>query len=231
LTLPESQTKAVKVQMTHYDIAVFNGAKTTIGRFLNSYRMMNYECNPTSFRLQIVDPLLGIPATTKIKALLQDLQTLRRQESNMRIVVFTQYLRTFNACVDAVKRTGIDTYKFSGSTSAKQRDDAIRNFQAAGIGPKAFVITLRAGSVGMNLTAASRVYLLEPCIDPATEIQAAGRIHRLGQTVPVTVVKYFFDNVFEQTILELHRNIAAGTVSMSSTSISGKAVKILTRGL
>ncbi len=93
----------------------------------------------------------------------------------------------------ALRDDGLVTLEFSGSTAPVKRDEAIREFQrgldaasasAAGGGaaadPRAcvFVITTRAGNVGITLTAASRVYLMEPALDPAVEMQAAGRIHR-----------------------------------------------------
>ena len=60
-------------------------------------------------------------------------------------------------------------YRFS------YRHDSIRQFQRAEKVPKVFVLTMKAGSCGITLTAATRVYLMEPCLDPAHEIQAAGR--------------------------------------------------------
>ena len=74
---------------------------------------------------------------------------------------------------------GIDIKQFTGSTSASKRDSEIRTFQNTSNGrPAVFVITLKSGNVGITLTAASRVYLLEPALDPAVEVQAAGRIRR-----------------------------------------------------
>ena len=73
----------------------------------------------------------------------------------------------------------------------RERHAAIRDFQFSQGGrqaaAKVFVITMKTGSVGITLTAATRVYLMEPCLDPAMEVQAAGRIHRLGQTRDVFV--------------------------------------------
>lgn len=111
----------------------------------------------------------------------------------MHAVVFTAYTNTHAAVVRALRDDGLVTIEFSGSTGPVKRDEAIREFQrgldaasasVAGGGaaakPRAcvFVITTRAGNVGITLTAASRVYLMEPALDPAVEMQAAGRIHR-----------------------------------------------------
>ena len=53
-----------------------------------------------------------------------------------------------------------------------------------------FVLTLKAGACGVTLTAATRLYLFEPCLDPSHEIQAAGRVHRLGQLRDVHIVRF-----------------------------------------
>jgi SNF2 family DNA or RNA helicase len=64
--------------------------------------------------------------------------------------------------------------------------------------------------VGVTLTAATHVFLLEPCVLPSTEVQAAGRIHRLGQTKPVAVTKFIYKNSCESSIMDLHNEIKQG---------------------
>ena len=111
---------------------------------------------------------------------------LKSRDPNMRAVVFTQFRDCYGHVKAMVQRIGMPLYCFDGSTSTKQRDQAIRAFQSSPRGPAVFVITMLTGSVGITLTAASHVFLMEPCINPADETQAAGRIHRLGQTKPVS---------------------------------------------
>ncbi|EOD22845.1 hypothetical protein EMIHUDRAFT_59280, partial [Emiliania huxleyi CCMP1516] len=62
------------------------------------------------------------------------------------------------------------------------------------------VVTLRVGAVGMTLTSANRVYLFEPAFNPAAEVQAAGRIHRLGQTKDVLVTRFVYRDSIEENI-------------------------------
>ena len=64
----------------------------------------------------------------------------------------------------------------------------------------------------MTLTAANRVFLMEPSEDPATELQAAGRIHRLGQTKEVLIKRFAFRNTIEHAIVDLHEEIKAKRV-------------------
>lgn len=67
------------------------------------------------------------------------------------------------------------------------------------------LVSLRAGGVGLNLTAARRVYLMDPYWNPAVENQAVDRIHRLGQTKPVTTIKLIIENTIEARLLEVQK--------------------------
>ena len=137
-----------------------------------------------------------------------------------------------------------------------RRHDAVREFQGRGkgsAGPKAdggavtpqpssgaldpclsreqvLIVTLRVGAVGMTLTSANRVYLFEPAFNPAAEVQAAGRIHRLGQTKDVLVTRFLYRDSIEENIVRLHEAINAGTVKLSDGMVPPAGARILTRG-
>jgi DNA repair protein RAD16 len=179
----------------------------------------------------LITPLMTAESS-KLRQLQKDIRNLHSRDPNMRAVVFTQFLKQ-KACIEAaVKSTGINVYSLCGSTNAKVRDSNIRMFQSlATPGPAVFVVTMRAGSVGMTLTAASHVFLMEPCINPATEIQAAGRIHRLGQTKPVGVTKYAYGGSLETNIKTLHDRIVEGTIEITANRIPRAALSILLNGL
>jgi SNF2 family DNA or RNA helicase len=187
--------------------------------------------SPHEDQLALSNKLHLRPAPTKAKALVKDLLNLKRKDPNMRAIVFTQYSETHHRCCQEIQSAGISTLAISGSTSASKRDQAIRQFQSDRLGAQVFVTTIRSGSVGITLTAASRVYLMEPCIDSAMEVQAAGRISRLGQTKQVEVMKYAFADSFECNILTFHEEIHAGRATMSNTLIPARSARILTRGI
>jgi SNF2 family DNA or RNA helicase len=161
------------------------------------------------------------------------MRRLQEQDRNLRAVVFTQYTHTHQQVVKALKQFFMIpvVYELTGSTSATDRDFAIRSFQGPRTFPAVFVVTLRAGSVGMTLTMASNLYLMEPSIDPAAELQAMGRIHRLGQDRAVEVKKFVFGDSVEANLLELHKEVQAGRVCIRNNFVPGPAVQILARGL
>ena len=168
----------------------------------------------------------------KVVALRKNLSELQKTEPAMRAVVFTQYLDLHEASVRGLKQDGFEVFQFTGSSNTNNRDKAIRKFQDTSNGkPAVFVITLRSGNVGITLTAASRVYLLEPSLDPAVEVQAAGRIHRLGQNKPCHVVKFAFEKTYEANVIELHKKILAGEIAIIDGFIPSEAMRILAKGI
>ena len=97
---------------------------------------------------------------------------------------------------------GISFRYLDGSTPAKQRDSEVAAFMA-GEGD-VFLLSVKAGGVGLNLTAASDVIILDPWWNPAVENQAADRAHRIGQTHAVTIYRLVALNTVEEQMLRLH---------------------------
>ena len=109
--------------------------------------------------------------------------------------------------------------------TAAKRHKLIQDFQSdqSNGGARVFIVTYATAAVGITLTAANRIFLMEPCPDPGQEAQAAGRIHRLGQTKEVFVKKYCFRESIEETIVKLHEKIKSGDVKI----VDGKMVRRL----
>lgn len=101
-------------------------------------------------------------------------------------------------------KSAIPYQYLDGSTPMKARAERIAAFQA-GEGD-AFLISLKAGGVGLNLTAADYVIHMDPWWNPAAEDQASDRGHRIGQTRPVTVYRLVTKGTIEEQIVELHRH-------------------------
>jgi len=103
-----------------------------------------------------------------------------------------------------LKKRGVRTLELQGSTPAAERARRIEAFQDGEA--DAFLMSLKAGGVGVNLTAADYVIHVDPWWNPAVEDQASGRAHRMGQTKPVTVYRFCTEGSIEPKILALHES-------------------------
>jgi len=173
---------------------------------------------------------------TKLAALRTDLRALRCEDPSMHAVVFTHVAATHFSVVAMLRADHFHVCEFTGSTDIKLRHKTIRDFQASGQArtkeAKVFVITMRTGAVGITLTAATRVYLMEPSLDPAMEVQAAGRIHRLGQSKDVLIKRFAFRDSLDANICELHEQMKRGPssgVAVTDGALPSLAVKLLDR--
>jgi SNF2 family DNA or RNA helicase len=105
---------------------------------------------------------------------------------------------------ERLQERGIAFHEFDGSTPSAERTRRIDAFQA-GEGD-VFLLSLRAGGCGVNLTGADYVFHLDPWWNPAVEDQASDRAHRIGQKRPVTVYRLVTEGTIEEKILALHES-------------------------
>src|SRR5690606_29764514 len=123
-------------------------------------------------------------------------------DNHHRALVFSQFVDYLSLVRARLEAEGISYRYLDGSTPAKTREAEVAAFQR-GEGT-VFLLSLKAGGVGLNLTAADYVIHLDPWWNPAVEQQASDRAHRIGQTRPVTVYKLVLAGSIEQQILALH---------------------------
>nr|GMC90276.1 putative SWI/SNF-related matrix-associated actin-dependent regulator of chromatin subfamily A member 3-like 1 [Ipomoea batatas] len=142
--------------------------------------------------------------SSKVTALLKHLSAVRDESPTTKSVVFSQF-RTMLLLLEApLKAAGFKTLRLDGTMSAGQRAQVIKEFGVPGPdGPTILLASLRASGAGINLTMASRVYLFEPWWNPAVEEQAMDRVHRIGQTEEVKIVRMIAHNTIEERILQL----------------------------
>ena len=107
--------------------------------------------------------------------------------------------------VEALRTQGITFSYLDGQVPLAERQRRVEAFQR-GEGGEVFLVSLKAGGTGLNLTAADYVIHLDPWWNPAVEDQASDRAHRIGQTRPVTVYRLIAEGTIEQGILSLHRD-------------------------
>jgi SNF2 family DNA or RNA helicase len=118
--------------------------------------------------------------------------------------VFSQFTDFLKLLAERLDSAGISYQYLDGSTPAAERAKRVAAFQR-GEGDL-FLISLKAGGFGLNLTAADYVLIVDPWWNPAAEDQAMGRAHRIGQQRPVTVYRLVTAGSVEERIVELHKD-------------------------
>ncbi len=146
--------------------------------------------------------------------------------SNHKALVFSQFLGMLALIKEKLNELGVDYEYFDGSTSAPERERAIQRFQNDD-NCRVFLISLKAGGVGLNLTAADYVYIVDPWWNPAVEQQAIDRTHRIGQTKNIFAYRMICKDTVEDKILQLQEKKKALAADLI-TDDSG-FVKSLTR--
>jgi len=137
------------------------------------------------------------------------------------VLVFSQFVGHLAILREELQRQSVTFQYLDGSTPAKQRKPRVEAFQA-GEGD-VFLVSLKAGGTGLDLTAADYVLHMDPWWNPAVEDQASDHAHRIGQTRSVTIYRFITQGTIEAKILDLHaskRNLAEGLVE--GTDQSGK---------
>ncbi|MBO9562188.1 MAG: SNF2 helicase associated domain-containing protein [Niastella sp.] len=122
--------------------------------------------------------------------------------SDHKALVFSQFLGMLALIREKLKELDVDYEYFDGSTSAVDREKAIQRFQNDK-NCRVFLISLKAGGVGLNLTAADYVYIVDPWWNPAVEQQAIDRTHRIGQTKNIFAYRMICKDTIEDKILQL----------------------------
>ncbi len=146
----------------------------------------------------LADPRHGRIPSCKLDFLDYFLDDLEAE--NHRVLIFSQFVQALALVRERLDRRGLPYAYLDGSS--RHREEEIARFQE-GAGPPVFLISLKAGGVGINLTAADYVLILDPWWNPAAENQAVDRAHRIGQKRSVMVYRPVVRDTVEERILEL----------------------------
>jgi SNF2 family DNA or RNA helicase len=138
--------------------------------------------------------------SSKIDVLVERLTTL--SAAGHKALVFSQWTGMLNLIEPHLRVAGIPFVRLDGAT--RDREACVDSFQSPD-GPPVFLISLKAGGIGLNLTAADHVFLMDPWWNPAAEDQAADRAHRIGQDKPVLVTRLVASDTVEERILGLQQ--------------------------
>ncbi|KAK5725222.1 DNA helicase rad5 [Elasticomyces elasticus] len=155
--------------------------------------------------------------SAKIGALSAALRRLRRSDPLAKTVVFSQFTSFLDLLGPALTAARIPTLRFDGSMSQKERAKVLAEF-ANRTGFTVLFLSLRAGGVGLNLTCAKRVFMMDPWWSFAVEAQAIDRVHRMGQTEEVKVVRFVVEGSIEEKMLKVQdrKKFIASSLGMMS---------------
>jgi len=138
-------------------------------------------------------------SSVKINELIRE---VNENAGNHKLLIFSQFTQMLHLIREEFEQAGIEYCYLDGSTSLNKRKEEVDRFQGTD-SIKAFLISLKAGGVGLNLTTADYVYIVDPWWNPAAEQQAIDRAHRIGQQRKVFAYKMICKDSVEERILQL----------------------------
>uniref|UniRef100_A0A093VFZ4 Putative SWI/SNF-related matrix-associated actin-dependent regulator of chromatin subfamily A member 3-like 1 n=1 Tax=Talaromyces marneffei PM1 TaxID=1077442 RepID=A0A093VFZ4_TALMA len=202
---PESASQQTRCVKCEGWIAMTYSAITPAG--LEQYTESQAEAKTNRKRAKLLGEYEG--PHTKTLALLEHLQRTAAESATIKegppikSVVFSAWTSHLDLIEIALKDNGLDGFtRIDGTMTLAARKTALNNF-AEDDSITILLATIGAGGVGLNLTSASRVYIMEPQYNPAAVAQAVDRVHRLGQTREVTTVQFIMKASIEEKIFEM----------------------------
>lgn len=143
---------------------------------------------------------MNVTKSVKTEVLMAELSNVLKQH---KALVFSQFTTMLDILVKECDEAGIDYFHFDGQTPPAKRAEMVTAFQEKDCTTNLFLISLKAGNSGINLTAADYVFLFDPYWNRATEQQAIDRTHRIGQVNKVFTYKIICKNTIEEKIIQL----------------------------
>lgn len=166
---------------------------------------------------------------TKTRALLESLletkaiNAAQPDETPIKSVVFSGWTSHLDLIQMALDKEGIHYTTLDGRMTRNARTGAMTAFREDP-SVEVMLVSIMAGGLGLNLTAGSNVYVMEPQYNPAAEAQAIDRVHRLGQTRPVKTVRYIMRESIEEKMLDLQdKKMKLASLSMDRNKVMDKA--------
>jgi SNF2 family DNA or RNA helicase len=195
-----AQRKVYEDLKAHYRAALLRKGEADLNRskieVLEALlRLRQAACHPG-----LIDPARGGEPSAKLDMLLPQLAEV--VDEGHKVLIFSQFTSFLALVRERLEAEGIVYEYLDGKT--RDRAARVERFQTDPSVP-VFLISLKAGGLGLNLTAADYVYLLDPWWNPAVEAQAIDRSHRIGQTQQVFAYRLICRDTVEQKILELQQ--------------------------
>ncbi|MBA6233626.1 MULTISPECIES: DEAD/DEAH box helicase [unclassified Colwellia] len=200
------------------DIIADKGLKRSQIEVLDALLKLRQVCNHP--KLLSLEGAKKVNQSAKLDHLME---TLPEQIAEGRkILIFSQFTSMLALIEEELVTAKIDFVKLTGATTKRQ--EVVDKFQEGEV--PVFLISLRAGGVGLNLTAADTVIHFDPWWNPAVENQATDRAYRIGQDKPVFVYKYIIENSIEEKIQKIQQNKAALAKALLSEEVSDNKLSL-----
>ena len=189
------------------------------------------KCDPFDARKILESALKGF-SSSKILSIIEELNKIWAQDPGSKVLVFSQYLGMFDFLKKELGNKGINYMQLDGKMSLKERQRVLKKFNSHNCNVTShksetkqqgvvLLASMKACGVGLNLTAASSVFIVDPWWNHALESQCINRIHRIGQTAPIVRVRKFIvsDSVEEKIVKmqEQKRGMASEILSDKMT--------------
>lgn len=185
-------------------------------------------------------------SSSKLEAILGELDEVWHKDSGSKVLIYSQYLGFLDLLGRALDNIGVECFRIDGKMSLKERVTMIGKFNKAKLAKRdsppmpdevcqrgsVFLVSMKAGGVGLNLVAASSVFIVDPWWNQAIEDQCINRIHRIGQQAKVVRVRKFVvtDSVEEKIVnLQGKKKVSSAQTAMCVPIVSTIAVTISTQ--
>lgn len=211
--LPEKTEIIRPVELSDLEMASYEQMRDGVLKSLEGESKVSVNALAAITRLRqaacsmsLVDDKWTFPAS-KITACIELLENIL--SGGNKVLIFSQFTSFLSMISAQLDQSGLEYHYLDGSTPIKKRDKMVHEFQAGK--KQIFIVSLKAGGLGLNLTGANYVIHLDPWWNPAIEQQATDRAHRIGQKQNVTVYHLISQHTIEEKILRLHdrkRNLA-----------------------
>ncbi|MFN8284243.1 MAG: DEAD/DEAH box helicase [Chitinophagales bacterium] len=153
-------------------------------------------CSPTLLNNKEIQTTESIKIEMLMEEILNNL-------SNNKVLVFSQFKGMLHLIADELRKNKISFYHFDGDTAVAERQELVAQFQQEDNKVNVFLMSLKTGNAGINLTAADYVFLVDPWWNTAVQQQAIDRTHRIGQTKNVFAYKMICKDTIEEKIIQI----------------------------
>jgi len=195
----------------------FNNLIMQLRKSCNHPYLLEYPLQDDGYHYKIDNEII----TTSGKMILLDKMLPSLLKSNHRILIFSQFVIMLDVIGDYLKLKNLEYFRLDGSTKQEKRHQSIHTFGKNSV--KLFLISTKAGGLGINLTSADTVIIYDSDWNPQNDLQAQDRCHRIGQEKPVVVYRFVLkDTVDEMLVDRAQKKRAFGQVVITDKKFKGK---------